>query len=144
MRTTAVLALALFIAACGSFSPVPINAGDVCATCKQPITDVKFAAEAVSPQGVVSKFRTPDCLARFYRESPTNVAAKWVTDYPTGKFIRPESATYVRAVINENTNERAYAAFADYKDATEFGKTAMSSPIDWLMIQRLSAEKKSD
>ncbi|MGE5358061.1 MAG: hypothetical protein ACM3NQ_03525 [Bacteroidales bacterium] len=144
MRTTALLALVLLAAACGSYTPVPIQAGDICATCKQPITDVKFAAEAISPQGMVSKFRTPDCLARHIRQNPTDIAAKWVTDYATGRMIRPEGATYVRAVLNENTNERAYAAFGNVKDAVEFGKTAMSSPVDWLMIQRLSAEKKSD
>lgn len=144
MRTAAVLALALLLCACGSFSPVPIAAGDVCETCKQQIADVKFAAEAITPQGAVMKFRTPECLATFVRTHPDGISVKFVTDYNTGRFIRPESATYVRTILNESTREMSYAAFSRVGDAVSFGRDRTSSPVDWLMIQRMSADKKSN
>jgi nitrous oxide reductase accessory protein NosL len=144
MRTAAILAVVLLMCACGSLSPVPVRAGDICDSCGKVITDVKIAGEAISPRGSVMKFRTAECLAKYTREHPENVAAKFVTDYKSGRFIRPESATYVHAVVDENTREMAYVAFSAVNDAVEFGKQQMSPPVDWLMIQRMSAEKKSN
>jgi copper chaperone NosL len=144
MRTAAILVLALSVCACSSFTPVAITAGDVCETCKKQITEVKFAGEVITPQGVVLKFRTAECLASYVREHPDAIAAKFVTDYQTGRFIRPESATYVRTVLNENTREMTYAAFSQVSEAVKFGKDRVSSPVDWLMIQRMSADKKTN
>lgn len=145
MKVAAVLGLGLVIVACGSsFSAVPIRAGDICAGCGKQINDVRFAAEAITTQGEVMRFRTPKCLATYVRRHPEAVASKFVTDYVSGRFIRPESATYVRTVLDENTREAAHAAFAQVSDAVKFGKANLSSPIDWLMIQRASAETKSN
>jgi len=143
MRIAAILALALLVCACGSVTPVPVKVGEVCETCEKQITDLRFAAEAITQQGDVLKFRTPECLATYVRLHPEAIAAKFVTDYTSGRFIRPESATYVRTIIDENTRERSYAAFAQVNDAVKFAKDQLSSPIDWLMIQRMSAGKKS-
>ena len=143
MRTAAVLVLALAAWACG-FAPVPVNAGDICEGCKKQISDVKFAGEVITRQGVVLKFRTPECLAKYVREHPDTVGAKFVTDYLTGRMIRPEGATYVRTVLDENTREMTHAAFSQVTEAVKFGKDRVSSPVDWLMIQRMSADKKSN
>lgn len=144
MRAAAILALALVVCACSSFSPVPVVAGDVCETCKKPITEVKFAGEVITQQGVVLKFRTPECVAAYVREHPDAVGAKYVTDYQTGRMIRPESATYVRTVLDENTREMTYAAFQQVGDAVKFGKDRVSSPIDWLMILNMVANRKTN
>jgi hypothetical protein len=144
MRLAAILALALLVCACGSLTPVPIKAGDTCDSCGKMITNVKIAAEAISPKGSVVKFRTPDCLAKYARAHPEEVEAKFVTDYRTGRFIRPESATYVRAMVDEETFERAYVAFGNVKDAVDFGKQNSSMPVDWLAIQRAVAETKAN
>lgn len=143
MKTAVIAALALVVCACSSFAPVPINAGDVCESCKRQIADVKFAGEVITTQGVVLKFRTPECLASYTRAHSETVGAKFVTDYQTGRFIRPENATYVRTMLDENTREMSYAAFSNVNDAVKFGKDRVSSPVDWLMIQRMSADKKS-
>ena len=87
MKAAAILALALLVCACGSFSPQPINAGDICETCKKQITDVKFAGEAITKQGVVLKFRTPECLAAYTRAN-SDIQVKFVTDYTTNRMIR--------------------------------------------------------
>ncbi len=144
MKTAVILVLAVFVCACSSFSPVPINAGDTCETCKKQITEVKFAAEVITTQGAVLKFRTPECLAGYVRQHPETVGAKFVTDYTNGRMVRPESATYVRTVLDENTREMTYAAFLDTNEAVKFGREKVSMPVDWLAIQRMSADKKSD
>jgi len=144
MRTAAIVALALVMCACSSFAPVPVVAGDVCETCKKQIREVKFAGEVITHQGVVLKFRTPECLAKYTRAHSETVAAKYVTDYQTGRFIRPESATYVRTVLDENTREMTYAAFSQVNEAVRFGKDKVSSPIDWLMVLNTAAAQKSN
>jgi len=144
MRTAAIVALALVMSACSSFSPVPVVAGDVCETCKKQIRDVKFAGEVITTQGVVLKFRTPECLATYTRAHPQMIAAKFVTDYNTGRFIRPENATYVRTVLDENTREMTHAAFANFNDAVKFGKDRVASPVDWLMMLNTVANQKAN
>ncbi len=145
MRIAAILGLALLIFACGaSYSPVPIKAGEVCAGCNKQINDVRFAGEAITKQGLVLKFRTAECLATYVRLHAADVGAKYVTDYRNGRFIRPESATYVRTMLDENAREWTYAAFSQVNEAVKFGKDNLTSPIDWLMIQRASAEKRSN
>jgi hypothetical protein len=144
MRTAAIIFLTLLVCACTSWTPEAVRAGDVCETCKKQIANVKFAGEAIAPSGVVMKFRTPECLATYLRAHPDGVAAKFVTDYQTGRLIRPESAMYVRTVLDENTREMTYAAFGQVSEAVKFGKERTSSPIDWLMIQRMTADKKTN
>lgn len=144
MRTAVVVALALVMCACSSFSPVPVVAGDVCETCKKQITEVKFAGEVITRQGVVLKFRTAECLAAYTRVHSDEVGAKYVTDYQTGRFIRPENATYVRTVLDENTREMTYAAFSQVSDAVKFSKDRVSSPVDWLMILNTVANRKAN
>jgi hypothetical protein len=140
MRAAAILALALLVCACGGFSPQPIRAGDICETCKKQILDVKFAGEVITKQGAVLKFRTPECLAAYTRANP-DIQVKFVTDYSTTRMIRPESAMYVRTMLDENTREMTYAAFSQVGDATKFAKDQMSTPHDWLFIQSVAAEK---
>ncbi len=144
MRAAAILALVLVACACSSVSPVPIVAGDRCEGCKKEIMDVKFAGEAITQQGVVLKFRTPECLATYVRDHASTIAAKFVTDYQTGRMIRPENATYVRTLLDENTREMTYAAFLQVSEAVRFGKDRVSSPVDWLMILNTVANRKSD
>jgi hypothetical protein len=144
LRTAAVVGLALLVGACSSFSPVPIVAGDVCETCKKQIREVKFAGEVITTQGVVLKFRTPECLANYSRAHPETIGAKFVTDYQTGRFIRPENATYVRTVLDENTREMTHAAFANFSEAVKFGKDRVSSPVDWLMMLNSVANQKTN
>ncbi len=144
MRTVLALGLAFLIAGCASVTPVPIRAGDVCAGCRQAITETKLAAEAIDSGGVVLKFRTTTCMARFLNGKTDKMQGLFVTDYPSGRFIRAQSATFVHHVINPNTNEKDYAAFGDVREAVEFGKKQQSSPVDWLAIQRFTSAEKGN
>ncbi len=144
MRTVVALGLAFLIAGCASVTPVPVRAGDVCAGCRQAITDTRLAAEAIDSSGMVLKFRTASCMAKYLNGKTEKMQGLFATDYETGRFIRAQSATFVRHTINPNTGERDYAAFGDVRQAVEFGKKHESSPVDWLAIMRfVSAEKAS-
>ncbi len=144
MRTVFALGLAFLIAGCASVTPVPIGSGDVCANCRQAITETKLAAEAIDSGGVVLKFRTVGCMARFLNGKNDKMQGVFVTDYTSGRFLRAQSATFVHHVINPNSMERDYAAFGNLRDAVEFGKKQQSSPVDWLAIQRYVAAEKAN
>ncbi len=142
MRTVLAVGLAFLIAGCASVTPVSIRAGDSCTGCRQAITDTKLAAEALDASGMPLKFGTVGCMARYLSGKTDKMQGLFVTDYQTARFIRAQSATFVRHTINPNTGERDYAAFGDVRQAVEFGKKHESSPVDWLAIMRyVDAEK---
>ena len=146
MKTTAtvVLALALLLPACSSVTPVAIRAGDLCNNCGRTITDVKLAAEAISASGQALKFRTVGCMARYLAKHPGPVQAAFVTDYPSGRMVRAQNATFVRADIDPATGERDYYAFAEWTRASEFGKANEATGVDWFSIMQQTAASKSD
>jgi hypothetical protein len=140
MRTAVPLVVGLFIVlACSSLRPVAINAGDVCESCKRAIVNPKVAAEIVEPNGLALKFRTVSCMARFTAQRTTAGSGVFVTDFNTGKFVSASSAVFVKATIDENTNERDYLAFRDVPAAVEYGRTHGSSPVDWASVLKQTA-----
>ncbi len=139
MRTAVPLVIGLFVVlACSSLRPVAINTNDVCENCKRVITDTKVASEIVEPSGLVKKFRTVSCLARYMNQHPTE-GGVFVTDYKTGHFLSAQSAVFVKAQIDATTREEAYLAFADVASAVEFGKKNGSSPVDWPSVVKQTA-----
>ncbi len=146
MRTTAavILALGFFLTSCSSVAPVAIRAGDVCHSCGQAIANVQIAAEAIDSAGQAMKFRTVGCMARYLTQHPEPVQGAFVTDYPTGRMVRAQSATFVRADIDPATHERDYYAFADWTKASEFGKARETSAVDWFSIMQQTAASKTN
>lgn len=144
MRTTAavLLALGLLLTACSSVTPVAILAGEVCHSCGRPITNVQLAAETIDSAGQPLKFRTVGCMAKYLTQHPEPVRGVFVTDYPSGRMLRAQNATFVRADIDNVAHERDYYAFADVRSAVEFGKARETSPIDWFAItQQMAASR---
>jgi hypothetical protein len=144
MRTALVLSLALLIAACSSGTPVPIRAGDVCFTCRRPITNTKLAAEVIDQNGMALKFRTVTCMAKFMTTQTREMRGLFVTDYQSGRFVPARSAMFVYHKIDETTNEMDYAAFSTVPQAVEFGKKKAASPVDWLQIMQFTKAKGSN
>ena len=132
MRRALCFALAaLLLLSCSSLAPAPISAGDICFRCSRVITNVKFAGEVIDPGGFVFKFRTVGCPSKYLADHPTQPKAVFVTDLASGKLVRAEAATFVRTVIDENTNERDYAAFRLVSDAASFAREKSAEAIDW-------------
>jgi len=137
MRLAISAIVALTLVGCSSVRPVAIKSGETCYGCRQVIVDTKLAAEMIDTQGHAFKFRTVGCLAKYLRDHPgETLAGTWVTDYNTGRFVPTANATYVRAVIDENTMERNYYAFRSAQDAATFAQEKSSAAVDWLAVQR--------
>jgi hypothetical protein len=136
MRTTAAVALGVLVVACSSLTPVPIRSGDVCDSCRTVITNVTVAAEAVTANGAPLKFSSPECLAKYLTRHADPMAGLYVTDYDTGRLVRAEAATFVRADRKDKPNERVHYAFTDARRASAFAKDNSSTAVDWLTIVR--------
>ena len=64
-----------------------------------------MAAELLDGNRLASKFRAPGCLAKYLADHPEETGTIFVTDYVTGKWIRPEQAKFVPVVVNPDTGE---------------------------------------
>lgn len=140
MRLAISAVVALTLVGCSSLRPLPIKAGDTCFGCRQVIIEPKLAAEIVDPSGHAFKFRTVECMAKYLANHPDEqLAGLFVTDYPSGNFVRAANATYVRSVIDESTMERNYYAFRSASAAAEFAQERTATAVDWLAVmQRVS------
>jgi hypothetical protein len=138
------IAFAFLFTACSSVTPVTITAGEICRGCGRPIADVRLAAATVDAAGQVLKFHSVGCAAKYLGEHPGAAPTVLVTDYQTGRMVRAQTATFVRAVIDASTHERDYYAFAKVGDAIEFGKAREVSPIDWFAIMAQTAASKTN
>lgn len=135
MRARIAVGLGLVVLiACSTLEPAPIRAGDMCVQCKRPITNVKVAAAVVDTAGNTLKFGTVSSMATYLSKNPGPTAGFFVTDYPTGRMLRAQYATFVRGVVDEETRELDYFAFAQVKQAVEFASDRTTSPVDWLAI----------
>jgi hypothetical protein len=145
MRTTVAISFALgfLLTACSSVGPVAIHAGEVCYNCGRPITNVQLAAETIGAAGQPMKFRTVGCMARYLDQHSEPMQGIFVTDYQSGRMVRAQTATFVRADIDDVTHERDYYAFTDVRSAVEFGQAHETSPIDWLSIMQQTAASRT-
>ncbi|MEP0813487.1 MAG: nitrous oxide reductase accessory protein NosL [bacterium] len=92
-------AVAAFAVSCAGGKPKPVEivlSEDACAHCRMAVTERKFAAEAVSPDGVASYFDDIGCLARWYSDGRAKPgSAIYVVDFQTGEWLDAEAATYL-------------------------------------------------
>jgi hypothetical protein len=133
MRAHAILVVgagALLALSCSSVWPVAIHSGDQCFRCRRPIVERATAAELMDGS-FASKFRAPGCMAKYLVAHPEETGATFVTDYATGKWIRPDRALFVPVVVNRATGESDYHAFVDKAAADAAAAESHTIPIDW-------------
>jgi hypothetical protein len=134
MRAPAILSIgvgALLTLSCGSVRPIAIHDGDQCFRCRRPIVERSTAAELMDGNTFGSKFRAPGCMAKYLADHPGETGTTFVTDYATGKWLRPERALFVPVVVNRGTGESDYHAFANKADAAASAAESHTVPIDW-------------
>lgn len=132
VRWLLAVALAFLSGACSAAESIPIRSGTPCFRCGRPIEDVRLAAEVINEHNLPYMFRTPGCMAKYLIAHPEEKhRAVFVTDSTTGRLVRVESALFVRATINDRTNERDYVAFRQVPDAMAFANKQGGTPIDW-------------
>ncbi len=130
-RRMLLLGAALVVAACSSVAPVKVNAGDQCIRCRRTIQEPRVAGELVYKGGLVEKFRGPGCMAKYLATYPATEAAVFVTDFTTGKFVKAADATYVPVIVDRNTGEFDYRAYAVKADADAASRELQAAPVDW-------------
>jgi len=100
VRHLAPLLLSLVLASCdGDPRPEDLVKGrDLCATCRMPVSDVRFAAQITAPGELPRFFDDPGCFAEFVRtgELKEKGAVAWVADHRTGAWVRADRAIYTR------------------------------------------------
>lgn len=140
MMAPVVAALAVAAASCSTFAPVKVSAGDQCFRCRRIILDTRLAGEVINPNGFVSKFRAPGCMAKYLAAHPQETGAVYVTDYSTGKMINPESALFVPVLVNRDTGERDYRAYREQAEADAVAFEAHTLPYEWSAVMKAAAE----
>jgi len=125
----------LLVLSYGSVRPVAIQAGDQCFRCRRPIADRAMASELMDGNRLASKFRAPGCLAKYLADHPDETGVTFVTDFATGKWIRPEQAHFVRVVVNRDTGESDYRAFINPADAAAAALELHATPVDWKTVR---------
>ncbi|RAK18398.1 copper chaperone NosL [Anoxybacillus vitaminiphilus] len=117
----------LFLTACSrevSIEPEEINPDiDVCVVCNMSITEKNYATEMIMKDGEIYKFDDIGCMMEYmhkHGEEKESIAAKYVRDVNSGKWIKLEDAYY--AYHKEFWTPMAYGvvSFAKKEDAEKF------------------------
>jgi hypothetical protein len=124
----------LLVLSYSAVRPIAIQAGDQCFRCRRPIVERAMAAELMDGNRLASKFRAPGCLAKYLADHPEETGTIFVTDFTTGKWIRPEQARFVPVVVNSDTGESDYRAFFRKADAEAAALALHTTPIDWKTV----------
>ncbi len=124
---------ALLTVSCSSVRPVAIHDGDQCFRCRRPIIEKTMAAELMDGN-LASKFRAPGCIAKYLVDHPNETGTIFVTDFATGKWVSPDAALFVPIVMDRNTGESDYHAFASKAAAAAAAADAHTAPIDWKTV----------
>jgi hypothetical protein len=93
-----------------------------------------MATELMDGNRLATKFRGPGCMAKYLVAHPDETGTTFVTDYATGKWIRPQRALFVPVVTNRDTGESDYRAFFNKADADAAAAAVHAVPIDWAAV----------
>ena len=100
-RLGVLLAGVLITVACGhpSFDAVELHAEDMCSNCRMAISERRWAAQYITRDGEAVKFDDIGCMRDYIKvkESMGLIAALYVADYDSGKWLDGTSARYLRA-----------------------------------------------
>jgi len=95
------IAVALLLAACQEppVKPVDIREQDVCARCKMPIADVRYAAELIDKAGAPHKFDEIGCMVNYIKlKHPSrDFRGTFVMDYDQKQWLKSDEAFFVRS-----------------------------------------------
>lgn len=101
LKRISLLVIIVILTACssGEIQPVDIEANDMCSFCRMAISEKQFAAEIIEENEAVHKFDDIGCMLRYRKASGDSlkVAATFVTDHETRKWIPAENAFFTRS-----------------------------------------------
>jgi len=96
-KLTFILSSAVLLS-CTQSGPKEIKKGDACDNCRMKIEELGYSSELVTDKGKVYKFDDVNCMNMFANSNADKVAKakSYVADYPTGKLIEFEKATFIK------------------------------------------------
>lgn len=119
----ALLGCAFLFAACGraEIAPVEINPEDMCSMCRMAISEKQYAAEFITKDGDAMKFDDLICLREYLKTKGGHdqIAAYFVADYETKKWLKAESARFVKSAEFATPMGGNIVAFGSYEKAKE-------------------------
>ncbi len=130
VRTLLLGLVPLIALSCSSVAPVKVNAGDQCFRCRRTIGDPRVAGEMIDG-GLVTKYRGSGCLAKYLVAHPGETGTIFVTDFTTGRMISPTKAMYVPVLLDRNTGDSDYRAYARKTDAEAAAHETNTAAVDW-------------
>ncbi len=95
--------------------PVDLVDDDLCAYCRGVITEKQYAAEIITKDGFVRKFDDISCMVAQAKErvKPQNIAAYFVMDFPTQKWVSGQDAKFVKSDKFKTPKDGGILAFQD-------------------------------
>jgi copper chaperone NosL len=137
MRRLLALGLASALLSCaGEVVPEsPVQGRDLCAACRMPVSDLRFAAQITSPGELTLFFDDPGCLGEFVRSEKISAdAVAWVADHRTSAWVRADRAVYTRVrglatPMNHNLVTHETPASRDSDPEARAGRTATLQEI---------------
>jgi hypothetical protein len=123
-----ILVLSAVLTGCAPPRAVNVVAGEACERCRRPILNERLAAEHVGANGFALKFRTIHCMSTWLAKHPmASEDFLYVANFARDGWIRADRASFVRVIVNPNTMERDFIAFADSALAAEAARTNTAS-----------------
>jgi hypothetical protein len=129
--------LGLTLVACASVKPAPVQAGDRCLRCRQPVTELRLAGEIIDNLRAPFPFRTAGCMAKYVKANAgEGFTAIFVTDYRTGRMLPAGDAWFVPTEIAAADGRRTvpdYLAFGSRREA-EAARAGGAPLLRWTQV----------
>jgi hypothetical protein len=130
MRTLYAFVIMAVLAACASVQPAAIQAGDRCLRCRQPVSDLRVAAEAIDRMRAPFAFRSPACLAKYVKATPPEqITAVFVTDFRSGRMLNAGDAWFVPAKLPGADGRRLEQDYLAFKSRTDAEAARSGQPL---------------
>ena len=116
---------------------------EACSACGMVIDEPRFAAATLLVSGEYLKFDDVGEMLSYHKNHPQDQVAAWfVHDYPTEKWIRGEQAFFVRSQDLQTPMGSGIAAFADQSAAAAFAaeRSGEVFSLDKIRVQTHIAE----
>lgn len=140
MRAAAtILVLSTVLSGCTVPKPVNLTLGEACQRCRRPIVNERLVAEHIGGNGFAVKFRTIHCMSTWIAQQETvkDEGVFYVAKDDKGGWVRAERAAFVQMIVNPNTMERDFMAFADPAQAAEVARTNNGQVVGWDEVLQL-------
>jgi copper chaperone NosL len=128
--------LGLGLQGCVPAGPEPIRINrDQCVYCKMSISDIRFAAQAITDKGKVYKFDDLACLRSLLQEQNGTFSRYYAAGYlPPHHLLPVEQLAFIRGTGLQSPMGGNTAAFTDDESAGQYLEKYSAEPVSWDQI----------